>query len=80
MVNDIAILKSFLTGIFGKKKGDRFLSSAGTGKNCLLSMRVPDPSPALDKNCAPIGPEILSGTGAGVWGKAPKYFQTPVLH
>ena len=28
-------------------------------------MRLPDPSPVLDKNPAPMGPEILSGTGAG---------------
>ena len=54
--------------------GDRFLSSAGTGKNFALSMRVLNPSPALDKNPAPMGPEILSGTGAGVWRKAPKAF------
>ena len=37
-------------------------------------MRVPNPSPVLDKNPAPIGPEILSSTGAGVWRKAPKAF------
>ena len=35
-------------------------------------MRFPDASPVLDKNCAPMGPEILSSTGAGVWRKAPK--------
>ena len=54
--------------------GDRFLSSAGTGRNFALSMRVPNPSPVLDKNPAPMGPEILSRTGAGVWSKAPKAF------
>ena len=54
--------------------GDRFLSSAGTGGNCALSMRLRDPSPVLDKNRAPIGPEILSNTGAGVWRKAPMAF------
>ena len=27
-------------------------------------MRLPDPSPVLDKNRAPMGPEILSSTGA----------------
>ena len=37
-------------------------------------MRVPNPSPVLDKNCAPLGPEILSSTGAGVWREAPKAF------
>ena len=37
-------------------------------------MRLPDPSPALDKDCAPMGPEILSSTGAGVWRKAPMAF------
>ena len=59
--------------------GDRFLSVNGTGKNCALSMRFPDRSPVLDKNRAPMGPEILSSTGAGAWRKAPKDFQTPVL-
>ena len=54
--------------------GDRFLSSAGAGGKCVFSMRVPNPSPVLDKNCAPMGPEILSSTGAGVWRKAPKAF------
>ena len=37
-------------------------------------MRLPDPSPVLDKKCAPMGPEILSSTGAGVWSKAPMAF------
>ena len=37
-------------------------------------MRVPNPSPVLDKNRAPMGPEDLSSSGAGVWGKAPKAF------
>ena len=61
--------------LFGLQQvGDRFLSSAGTGKNCALSMRVPSPSPILDKSRARIGPEILSSTGAGVWRKAPKGF------
>ena len=36
--------------------------------------KVPNPSPALDKNCAPMGPEFLPSTGAGVWRKAPKAF------
>ena len=40
--------------------GDRFLSSAGAGGECARPMRLPDPSPVLDKNRAPIGPEILS--------------------
>ena len=55
--------------------GDRlFLSGAGAGGNCVLSMRVPVPSPVLDKYRAPVGPEILSSTGAGVWRKAPMAF------
>ena len=37
-------------------------------------MRVPNPSPVLDKNRAPMGPEMLSCTGAGLWRKAPKRF------
>ena len=54
--------------------GDRFLSSAGAGGICVRPMRLPDPSPVLDKNRAPMGPEILSSTGAGVWRKAPMAF------
>ena len=54
--------------------GDRFLSSAGARGNCARSMRLPDPSPVLDKICAPMGPKILSSTGAGVWRKAPMAF------
>ena len=37
-------------------------------------MNAPNPSPVLDKNRAPMGPEILSSTGAGVWRNAPKGF------
>ena len=51
--------------------GDRFLSSAG---NCARPLRLPDPSPVLDKNRAPMGPESLSSTGAGIWRKAPMAF------
>ena len=46
------------------------------GGNCARPMRLPDPSQVLDKNRAPMGPEILSSTGAGVWGKAPIAFPT----
>ena len=44
------------------------------GGNCARPMRLPDPSPVLDKNRAPMGPEILFSTGAGVWRKAPMAF------
>ena len=54
--------------------GVRFLSSAGAGGNCACLMRLPDPSPALDKNRAPMGPDILSSAGAGVWRKASMAF------
>ena len=37
-------------------------------------MRVANCSSVLDKNLAPMGPEILSSTGVGVWRKAPKAF------
>ena len=37
-------------------------------------MRLPDPSPVLDKYCAPAGSVLLSSTGAGVWRKAPMAF------
>ena len=58
----------------GPLLGDRLLSSAGAGGNCARPMRLPDPSPVLDKNRAPKGPEILSGTGAGVRREAPTAF------
>ena len=54
--------------------GDRFLSSAGTGENFALPMRLPDHSPVLDKNCALMGPEILSSTRARVCRRAPMAF------
>ena len=53
--------------------GDRLSSSGGTG-NCALPMGVPISSPVLDKNCVPMGPKILSRTGAGVCGKGAKAF------
>ena len=37
-------------------------------------MRFSEPSPVLDKNRAPMGPEMLSSTGAGVYRKAPEAF------
>ena len=37
-------------------------------------LRVPNSSPVLDKNSAPMGPDFLSSTGAGVWRKATKAF------
>ena len=49
--------------------GDRFLSSVGAGGNCAHPMRLPHPSPVLDKSRASMGPEILSSTRAGVWKK-----------
>ena len=54
--------------------GNRFLSSAGVEKSCVLPIRLPNPSPTLDKNLASIGPGILSCIGAGVWRKAPEAF------
>ena len=46
----------------------------GAGGDCARPMGLPDPSPALDKSRAPMGPAILSSTGAGVWTKAPMAF------
>ena len=42
--------------------------------NFALPMRVPNPDQHWIKNPAPMGPEILSSTGDGVWRKAPKAF------
>ena len=49
--------------------GNRFLSSMGVGKSCVLPILVPNPSPTLDKNLASMGPGILSSVGVGVWGE-----------
>ena len=54
--------------------GNRLLPSAGVGKSCVLPIRVPKPSPTLDKNLASMGPGILSSVGVGVWRKAPEAF------
>ena len=54
--------------------GNRFLSSAGVGKSCVLPIPVPNPSPTLDKNLASMGPRILSSSGVGVRRKAPETF------
>ena len=50
--------------------GRPILIQCGCWGNCAHPLRLPDPSSALDKNRAPMGPEILSSTGAGVWRKA----------
>ena len=47
----------FFSGVFsGTFLGGRFLSGAGAGGNCARPTRLPDPSPVLDKNRAPMGP------------------------
>ena len=43
----------------------------GCWGSCPLPMRMPNPNPILNKNLAPMGPESLSSTSAGVWRKAP---------
>ena len=48
--------------------GDRILSNAASRWTCALFMWEPNPSPALDKDRAPLATKILSG--AGVWRKA----------
>ena len=64
-----------LTAFGAYAMGDQFLSSAGTGRNCALSlslslsMKVPNPRAVLDKNLGPMGPEFLSNIGAGAWRK-----------
>ena len=55
--------------------GDRFLSSAGTGKSCALSMRVPNPSPALDKHIVhPWVQKFYPVPGLGSGGRLLKRF------
>ena len=39
-----------------------------------LPIRMPNPSPTLDKNLAAMGPGILSSIGVGVWRTAPEAF------
>ena len=60
--------------------GGRLLSSAGAGGSCARPMRLPDPSPVLDKNSAPMAPGILSVLGLGSGERLLWHFQTPVLY
>ena len=53
---------------------NQILSSVGVGKSCVLPIRVPNPSPTLDKNLASMGTGILSSIGVEVWRKAPEAF------
>ena len=54
--------------------GPAFCPMRVWGGHCARPMRLPDPSPVLDKILVPIGPGILSSTGAEVWRKAPMAF------
>ena len=60
--------------------GDRFLSSAGAGGNCARPMRLPDPSPVVGKNRAPMGPQIYPVLGLGSGERLLWHMQTPVLY
>ena len=44
------------------------------GRVVDLPIRMPNPSPTLDKNLASMGPGISSSIGVGVWRKAPEAF------
>ena len=44
------------------------------GRVVDLPVRMPNPSPTLDKNLASMGPGILSSIGVGVWRKAREAF------
>ena len=47
--------------------GDRFLSSAGAGGNCARPLRLPDPSPVLDKkSCAHGSRKFIQHRGWGL--------------
>ena len=47
------------------------------GGLCALPMRVSNPSPILDQNRAPIGPDTLSSVGPGCGGIVLEHCQTP---
>ena len=57
-----------------------FASSAGTGRNCASLIRIPNAGLVLDKNPAPLGPEILSSAGAESERRLLGHFQTAVLY
>ena len=50
------------------------------GRVVDLPIRMPNPSPTLEKNLASMGPGILSVLGLGSGGSLLKHFQTPTLH
>ena len=53
-----------------KMEPNRFL----LGRVVDLPVRLPNPSPTLDKNLASMGPGIFISIGVGVWRKAPEAF------
>ena len=61
---------------------DRFFSSAGTGKNRALSMRLPNPSGAQSwtKIVCPWVQIFYPVLGLGSGGRLLRHFQTPVLY
>ena len=60
--------------------GRPILSSAGAGRNCARPMRLPDPSPVLDKNRASMGPEFYPVLGLGSGERLLWHFQTAILY
>ena len=60
--------------------GDQFLSSAGTGTNCALSMRAPNPGTVLGNDPAHMVQEFYPVLELGSGERLLWHFQTPVLH
>ena len=54
--------------------GKSIFIQCGCWEELCSPYAVPNPSPTLDKNLAPMGPRILSSIGVGVWRKAPEAF------
>ena len=56
------------------------VSNVRAGRSCVVHMRVPNPSPVLDKNLAPWVQEYYPVLGLGIGETLLWYFQTPVLY
>ena len=59
--------------------GDRFLYSAGAGRNCALPMRLPNPSPVLDLGTHGSS-NFIQCWGWGRGGRLLRHCQTPILY
>ena len=60
--------------------GDRFLSSACTGRKCTIPIRAPNASPRPNQNLASMGRKFHQVLGLGSGGRLLGHFQPLILY